>query len=363
MDCVTFFYILLSQDKQNMTSFFTEKLCSAYTKSINEGMDDSEKLTMKCKKSFGKQGVCIQYTGTNSKYKKYKSCRSKTKHIVTTGGGKEDQVMCDSVDDYLFPYLQDMMYPWKDDKKTNVFSEEYTNDTPDYIDYVIVYQQKKFCGLMMIEMNECDKKKPDNLYSVKLICAQKIGKRSAAMQLLGLYLYVLKMKFPDQQYGFLELAGGYRNVIGYCLYSKFNFKPDPTFDCKEYELNNLSNLKMRVEMASIDVDRLIEKVKANDWYDNTMFENNQMICKRCENEACEMEKQQLLMTMQTKYESGISNKKKKENNYISWDKNEDLFSSWIELFDKLSIKPPSKIKSPKKLPPRSPRRSKRKTRQ
>jgi hypothetical protein len=270
---------------------------------------------------------------------------------VTTGGGREDQVICDSVDDYLFPYLQDTMYPWKDDNKNKIFSEVYTNDTPDYIDYVIVYQQKKFCGLMIIEMNECDKKKPDNLYSVKLICTQKVGKKSAAMQLLGLYMYVLKMKFPRQQYGFLELAGGYRNVIGYCLYSKLNFKPDPTFDCKEYELNNLSNLKMRVEMASIDVDTLIQKVKTNDWYDNTMFKDNQIICKRCEDEACDMEKQKLLMIMQTKYEFNIPVAKKRENNYIPWNQNKNLFSSWIQLFDKLSTKGSRKPSPKKKIPP------------
>jgi hypothetical protein len=217
---------------------------------------------------------------------------------------------------------------------------------------VILYQQDKFCGIMIIEMNECNKKKPDNLYSIRLICAQKVGKKSAAMQLLGLYLYVLKIRFPQQQYGFLELAGGFRNVIGYCLYSKFNFKTNPAFDCKEYEINNLSNLKMRVKMDSIDTDTLIEKVRRNDWYDSMALRENEMICKRCNDDSCETERQKILMKMQTNYESNVPDvkKKDKQNHYVSWTENKNLFSMWIDLFNKLSVKLPKKTpnKTPKK---------------
>lgn len=341
-------------------SFFSQRMCTDYTNKINQGVNDSDRLTIRCKDSFGKKGVCIQYTGNKSKYKKYKSCRNKNtkpEHIVLTGGGEKDLVMCDSVDDYLFPYLQEMIYPWKDDTKDKIFSEEFTRETPNYIDYVIAYQQDKFCGMIMIEMNECDKTNPDGLYSVKLICVQKVGKVSAAMQLLGLYLYVLKLKFPKQQYGFLELAGGYRNVIGYCLYSKLNFKVDPSFDCLEYEINNLSNLKMRVEMSSIDVKILIEKVRRNEWYDLHAFKRNNTICKRCEDSTCENDKQKLLMKMQTKYEADIPDVKKKDrnNHYIPWTQNKNLFSDWHDLYKTFAASmvdnkqlPQKKVKSSRK---------------
>ena len=333
--------------------FFTQKLCNEYAKKINNG-EVSDTITIRCKRDFGKTGVCIQYTGKKKpKYNKFKSCRkkdTKQKDIVSTG--IEENVMCDSAEDYLFSYLQETLYPWKDDNQDKIFSDEYTKDTPNYIDYVIIYQQNNFCGIMVIEMNECNKKKPDNLYSIRLICAQKVGKKSAAMQLLGLYLYILKLRFPNQQYGFLELAGGFRNVIGYCLYSKLNFKTDPAFDCKEYEINNLSNLKMRVKMDSIDTKTLIEKVRKNDWYDSDALKENEMICKRCDDVACETDRQKILMQMQTEYEADIpdAKKKDKQNNYVSWKENENLFSMWIDLFDKLTITspPPTKKTSKKK---------------
>ena len=337
-----------------MNNFFTQKLCNEYANKINK---DEDTITIRCKKDYGKTGVCIQYTGTNKpKYNKFKSCRTKnTKPANIVFTGTDENVMCDSAEDYLFSYLQETLYPWKNDNQNKIFSDKHTNGTPDYIDYVILYQQNKFCGIMIIEMNECNKKKPDNLYSIRLICAQKVGKKSAAMQLLGLYLYILKIRFPKQEYGFLELAGGFRNVIGYCLYSKFNFKTDPAFDCKEYEINNLSNLKMRVKMDSIDNDTLIEKVRKNDWYDSMALKNNEMICKRCHDDACEADRQNILMKMQTKYESDIPDvkRKDKQNHFVSWKENPNLFSMWIDLFDKLSIKSPVKKTPTKKVTVRS----------
>jgi hypothetical protein len=340
--------------------FFTQKICNEYTTRINEGVEDSEKLTLRCKENFGKKGVCIQYGGSKAKYKKFKSCRNKNtrpEDIVMTGEG--DNVMCDTVDDHLFPYLQEKMYPWKDEDKDKIFSEEFTEDTPNYIDYVIVYQQNTFCGLMIIEVNECDKKHPNGFYSVKLICVQRVGKKSPSMQLLGLYIYILKQRFPKQRYGFLELAGGYRNVIGYCLYSKLNFKPNPTFNCKEYEVNNLNNLKMKVDMSSIDITMLIDKVRKNDWYDSVLQNENNKICKRCDDKACDEDKQMTLMTLQTKYETDIPDAKKKDknNNYIPWKQNKHLFFAWHDLYKDLSVNIEETNAAPRKKSPQQKKKS------
>ena len=108
--------------------FFTQKMCNEYTKKINNG-EESDTITIRCKEDFGKTGVCIQYAGTKkSKYNKFKSCRKKTnpRNIVITGA--EENVMCDSAEDHLFSYLQETLYPWKDDNPNKIFSDKIYNN-------------------------------------------------------------------------------------------------------------------------------------------------------------------------------------------------------------------------------------------
>ena len=311
-------------------SFFTQKMCREYYNKINKDVvEKSEQVIFRCKSDF-KNGVCFQYTGTMKKYHLYKSCRSKKIKQKDIFNVKE---VCDTNEFYLFDYLQETLHPWKDKTKTDIFSDETTHETPKDIDYVIVYKNNQFCGLMIVELNECDKKKPNGLYSVKLICAQKCGEKSISMQLFGIYLYVLKKKFPSQKVGLLELAGGYRNTVGYCLYSKFNFKITPAFDCKEYEKPvNLNNLIMTVDMSTIEADTLLQKIITNTWYNEDM---KQSICNRCtdNDNDCEWEKTKQLMIKQNFYEEKIPQNKKKviidDTEFEPWNKNYNLFSSWI----------------------------------
>ncbi|WP_445954867.1 hypothetical protein, partial [Yeosuana sp.] len=92
--------------------------------------------------------------------------------------------------------------------------------------------------------------------TVRLICnnnQDKVCKGMAAI-LLGLYTYVLKYK-KVQPYGLLEVADGYENIGGYCLYSRFGFE-ETTIKCKQF----VNDVIMANNVKQITYDQIIETV-------------------------------------------------------------------------------------------------------
>lgn len=88
-------------------------------------------------------------------------------------------------------------------------------------------------SLIIVQRGECFKF--ENAYTLKLICAKKEG-----YFLMGMYLYsilshpkTIKMTkdlaaengdIPVLHLGILEISGGYKNISGICLYTKFGFR-------------------------------------------------------------------------------------------------------------------------------------------
>jgi hypothetical protein len=105
-------------------------------------------------------------------------------------------------------------------------------------------QQKidNMLGFIIVEKGECPKY--SDAYTINLICTRpRLMKGSI---LMGAYLYMIK-EHPDiSQVGLLELANGYTNLAGVCLYNKFGFDKDihifDEVDC----FNDKGNLPMSV---------------------------------------------------------------------------------------------------------------------
>lgn len=89
-----------------------------------------------------------------------------------------------------------------------------TNDVNDKLN--LVY------SVMIVQKGECELK--PRTVAVRLICSRKTMKANI---LMGAYLYAIKKKGAKvDQTGILELADGFKNLQGFCLYTKFGFKED-----------------------------------------------------------------------------------------------------------------------------------------
>ena len=361
--------------------FFTPQNCREYAQQINAGLNKKEDhIKIKCKADFGKEGVCFKYVGQKYKnqhkspyYGKYNCKNSKANNIIEI---QDDAIIC-GVTNGLFNELQYQM-KFKDEntfKSTliqlfkkldsskvascetmaseyfdkvpmliNKLWKTYPADkkdlihstlvpyyvSPNDLDYVIFYVNGIFSGVLIVEFNECDKIiKPNNSYSVKLICTQKVeSKIPIGLSLLGFYVYVLKTDIKQQRYGLLELAQGYKNVAGFCLYSKLNFVADPKFPCPEYESKyNLNNLKMLVDLKTIEVGKLIQIIRNNQWYDDSMKLKHKDMCIRCETEACRLNQIDKQIQNQTQYEQAIDKVLKQKAGFMSGETNPD-FKDW-----------------------------------
>ena len=99
---------------------------------------------------------------------------------------------------------------------------------------------------LIVEKEEC--KKYPNMYTVNLICSHS----AKGKYMMALYCYICKLK--GQSYGLLELAKGYLNPGGLCLYQKFGFKYDPLlYDNKvDFCFSDLHNLPMIVDFSEYD---------------------------------------------------------------------------------------------------------------
>lgn len=77
-------------------------------------------------------------------------------------------------------------------------------------------------SVMIVQKGECAIK--PRTVAVRLICSRKTMKANI---LMGAYLFTIKKTGRKvDQTGILELAYGFKNLPGYCLYTKFGFKED-----------------------------------------------------------------------------------------------------------------------------------------
>lgn len=142
----------------------------------------------------------------------------------------------------------------------NSIGQEYLNQQklnlnthPETFDLVLVtdrplYEVKMLPtsvrGFMIVQKGECVKM--PEVYSVNLVCSQ----HSKGSALIACYLYCIN-NHPELtvKMGILELANGYFNVGGLCLYSKYGFEFDITMYGKDcFESNE--NLPMIVDIAN-----------------------------------------------------------------------------------------------------------------
>lgn len=116
---------------------------------------------------------------------------------------------------------------WREDPKN---AKKQTNDSLKIRDKKL----RSVVGFLIVQKGECRAFPED--YAVNLICVKdddddKPGTGAlpgTGPLLIGLYLYTIierRRTMGHLQLGLLELAGGYYNIAGLCLYSKFGFEP------------------------------------------------------------------------------------------------------------------------------------------
>lgn len=106
--------------------------------------------------------------------------------------------------------------------------------------YMLYPGTNKVCSILIAQLGECSEHDLNHLWTVRLICNAKgdsTTQNNAAI-LIGAYCWCLRK--IKQQYGLLELAGGYGNMAGYCLYAKFGFREvGHSFRCSAFTKGNV----------------------------------------------------------------------------------------------------------------------------
>ena len=103
-----------------------------------------------------------------------------------------------------------------DDNYLEKLQENYTTHSE------LVKDKLKFMhSVMIVQKGECENR--PKTVAIKLICSMRSMKANI---LMGAYLYTIKNTPSIDQTGILELAGGFTNLQGYCLYTKFGFVAD-----------------------------------------------------------------------------------------------------------------------------------------
>jgi hypothetical protein len=108
---------------------------------------------------------------------------------------------------------------WREDPKD---AKKQTNDSLKIRDKKL----RSVMGFLIVQKGECRAFPED--YAVNLICVKDDAEPGTGPLLIGLYLYTIierRRTTGHLQLGLLELAGGYYNIAGLCLYSKFGFEP------------------------------------------------------------------------------------------------------------------------------------------
>lgn len=352
-------------------SFFDQKNINSFVDQINNGNN----YRVECMRSIGKP-LYIFYENINRKNNNSIMYENYNKSIKK---GIDNEViivykkLCDRYKgDSLFDeYLQKICL-----KEVN---DQYNKEETD-IDYIILYVNGEFNGILIAKKNECNNKyrvsdirstfiKPDDYWSVKLICSQGGGHGKILMA-----LYLDTLINIGQDYGLLELAQGYANIAGYCSYRSFGFKENENLICDAYDIpSNVNNLKMTCDTSDLTRKKLLKVIKDNEYkisYDP--------VCKK----GLDKEKQlEMLRNLQTEYENKIIKFRKQEkdnvirnmdkktlrqiNKYISeinpWNKIEDFDYIKQILETGVYIPPePEPEQEPEPEPePKGPRRSKR----
>ena len=137
------------------------------------------------------------------------------------------------------------------------------------VDYMYIFNThtQKMTGLMIVNRGECGAY--PTFWTLQLLCGVE-GTKSART-LLGLYCFALKR--VGQPIGLLELAGNYKNLRAYCLYTKFGFmepfKTHPPFEWKDCDA--FSSLPLISLMDNLTYPDLFNVVKGSK--QTTIIEN------------------------------------------------------------------------------------------
>jgi len=83
------------------------------------------------------------------------------------------------------------------------------------------------------------------------------------LHIMGAFVYAAKNwnSGPDSSTALLELANGYENVLGYCLYDKFGFVRTGHIDEKKCSAFATKNIEMRLDLDSISYAELVATVQ------------------------------------------------------------------------------------------------------
>jgi hypothetical protein len=120
-----------------------------------------------------------------------------------------------------------------------------------------ILKTNKIVAFIISELGECKLPRAhypmDDVWSINLICG---GSGGNGAYLISLFLFsVIKGrqqgKWPP--IGVLELAGGYENIVGLCLYTKFGFKVDSSIRSSVC-FEDYKNLPHIADFRQLDLD-------------------------------------------------------------------------------------------------------------
>lgn len=101
------------------------------------------------------------------------------------------------------------------------------NNDKDYDGIHIINKNNEICGFLFTKRLDCQDVKYKNLPILNLICSKGCTtKTKTSVSKLMMYIYLNSLLHHKLKYGTLELANGFNNPSGYCLYSKYGFIED-----------------------------------------------------------------------------------------------------------------------------------------
>ncbi len=120
-----------------------------------------------------------------------------------------------------------------------------------------ILNTNKIIAFIISELGECQLPSPqyplEDVWSINLICGGTGGNGAYLISLFLFSVIVGAQMGKWQPIGVLELAGGYKNIAGLCLYTKFGFRVDSSIrnvDCFE-DYHNLPHI---ADFRSLDLD-------------------------------------------------------------------------------------------------------------
>ena len=277
------FLFLLKDPKLNLITKERIFNSSFYIKEIDrrKGIEKEVRYNNICLSDNDRdEGICGRYNSTKVINLKERSKKPKDLNIKGKKGNDDDDMMVNICGTFkpggfdMFAYIQDVLRKsnQQNDDIDIVFLYYNFGDDSQNIPYnekkeLLELKDERIFGLMILKKGECGyKKKKCNMediingncietignrktlgeqWSINSICTTPFQKNSNSMTgkyLISLFLFALYKNHYN--FGFLELARGFANMPGLCLYSSFGFKVFPLFDCENYNEINPNNLKM-----------------------------------------------------------------------------------------------------------------------